>query len=156
MRAWPVLLSVLALTPTGSWAGEPRGFEAVPFGTPRVALVVDEAFRAHCHPAPETLTTIRTEAWRVTCPTYDLSHFGPLRVAFLFDDGDRLAGYVVYIPQEHQRQMRAKLESLYGSPSRELERGQTLLWDWPSGTEASLTIFCLGSDGCLTVKTKSP
>ena len=156
MRMWPMLLSVVALAPAWSWAGEPKGFEAVPFGTPRTALVVDGAFRARCHPAPETLAAIRTENWRVTCPTYDLSNFGPLRVAFLFDEGDRLAGYVVYIPQENQGQMRAKLQSLYGTPSRELEQGRTLVWDWPSGTEASLTVFCLGADGCLTVKSKSP
>ena len=155
MRMWPVLLGVLALAPTGSWAGEPTGFEAVPFGTPRTELV-DEGFRARCHPAPETLAATGIESARVTCPTYDLSNFGPLRVAFLFDDGDRLTGYVVYIPQEHQRELRAKIESLYGTPSRELERGRTLVWDWPSGTEASLTIYCFGSDGCLTVKAKSP
>ena len=156
MRMWWVFLAALSLVPTSCIAGEPKGFEAVPFGTPRSALVVDQSFRARCQPAPETRAAMRVESWRVTCPSYDLKNFGPRRVAFLFDDGDRLAGYVVYIPQGSQGQMRSELESLYGAPSRELERGQTLVWDWPSGTEASLTVFCLGADGCLTVKAKSP
>ena len=34
--------------------------------------------------------------------------------------------------------------------------GRTIAWLWPSGTEASLTVLCRGTDGCLTVKAKAP
>jgi hypothetical protein len=156
MRTLWLLLGMMALAPTWAVAGEPTGFDGVAFGTKRSALVGKPSFRARCHPAAETETAVNAQGWRVTCPTYDLRDFGALRVALLFSAEDRLVGYVVYIPQDRQDAVRARIVSSYGPPTRQLEQGQTIAWLWPSGTEASVTVFCLGSDGCLTVKAKAP
>ena len=152
----PILRSLLMVTvfaPTWAVAGEPTGFEGVPFGTMRSALV-ELLFKARCHPAPETLKG-RAQEFRVTCPTYDLNDLGPMRIAFLFSAEDRLVGYVMYIPREREHDVRSRIVAAYGPPTRELEQGRTITWLWPSGTEASLTAFCRGSDGCLTVKAKA-
>ena len=77
-----------------------------------------------------------------------------MRVAFLFSAEDRLVGYVMYIARDRQNDVRTKIESLYGAPTRQLEQGRTIMWLWPSGTEASMTAFCRGTDGCLTVKAR--
>ena len=78
-----------------------------------------------------------------------------MRVAFLFSAEDRLVGYVMYIARDRQNDVRTRLESLYGAPTRQLEQGRTIAWLWPSGTEASMTAFCRGTDGCLTVKARA-
>ena len=145
----------MAIAPTGAVAEEPTGFDGFAFGTTRSALVVEPTFRARCHPAPETQTAIRVQAWRVTCPTYDLNALGAMRVALLFSAEDRLVGYVLYVAPDRHADVRSKIESLYGPPTRQLEQGRTIAWLWQSGTEASLTALCHGSDGCLTVKTKA-
>ena len=146
---------VTAIAPTGAVAEEPTGFDGFAFGTTRSALVGEPTFRARCHPAPETQTAGRTQGWRVTCPTYDLNDLGPMRVALLFSAEDRLVGYVLYVARDRHADVRARTESLYGPPPRQLEQGQTIAWLWPSGTGASLTALCRGSDGCLTVKAKA-
>ena len=146
---------VMAIAPTWAVAEEPTGFDGFAFGTTRSALVVEPTFRARCHPALETQTTSRAQGWRVTCPTYDLNDLGAMRVALLFSAEDRLAGYVLYIARDRHTDVRSRIESLYGPPTRQLEQGRTIAWLWPSGTEASLTAFCRGSDGCLTVKAKA-
>jgi hypothetical protein len=156
MRTLWLLLGMMAIAPTWAVAGEPTGFDGIAFGTTRGALVGKSSFRARCHPATETETAVNAQGWRVTCPTYDLRDFGAMRVALLFSAKDQLFGYVVYIPRDRQDTVRAKFETLYGPPTSRLEKGTTLGWRWPSGTEASLTVFCLGSDGCLTVKAQAP
>lgn len=145
----------IAIAPTSAVAGEPLGFDGFAFGTTRSALVAEPLFRARCHPAPETQTASPTQGSRVTCPTYELKDLGAMRVALLFSTKDRLVGYVMYIARDRQTDVRTRIESLYGPPTRQLEQGRTIAWLWPSGTEASLTIFCRGSDGCLTVKAKA-
>ena len=147
---------VMAIAPTGAIAEEPTGFDGFAFGTTRRALVVDPTFRARCRPAPETQTAARAQGWRVTCSTYDLHDLGPMRVSLLFSAEDRFVGYVLYIARDRQNDVRARIESLYGPPTRQLEEGRTIAWLWPSGTEASLTALCRGTDGCLTVKEKTP
>ena len=156
MRTLRLLLGVMALAPTCAVAGEPTGFEGFAFGTTRSALVVEPSFRARCHPAPVTRTGARVQESRVTCPTYDLKDLGARRVAFLFSAEDRLVGYVMYIARDRQDDARTKIESLYGPPTHQWEQGHTIAWLWPSGTEASLTVLCRGTDGCLTVKAKAP
>ena len=146
---------VMAIAPTGAVAEEPTGFNGFTFGTTRSALVVEPTFRARCHPAPETQTASRAQGWRVTCPTYDLNDLGAMRVALLFSAEDRLVGYVMYIARDRQADVRSRIESLYGPPTRQLEQGRTIAWLWQSGTEASLTALCRGSDGCLTIKAKA-
>ena len=79
-----------------------------------------------------------------------------MRVALLFSAEDRLVGYVMYVGRDRQDDVRTKIESLYGPPTRQWEQGHTIAWLWPSGTEASLTFLCRGTDGCLTVKAKAP
>ena len=150
-----LLLVLMAMAPAWAMAGEPTGLDDVAFGTTRDALVAEPSFRARCHPAPEVQSSARAEGSRVTCPTYDVKDLGAMRVAFLFADEDRLAGYVVYIPRARQNEVRATIESVYGPPTRQLEQGRTAVWRWPSGTEAFMTFSCRGSDGCLTVKTKA-
>jgi hypothetical protein len=152
MRMLRLLIGMIAIVPTSAMAAEPTGFEEFAFGTTRSALVVEPTFRTRCHPAPETQTAGRAQGWRVTCPTYDLNDLGPMRVAILFAEEDRLVGYVLYIARDRQADVRSRIESLYGPPTRQWEQGRTIAWLWPSGTEASLTTFCRGSDGCLTVK----
>ena len=143
------------MAPTLAVAQEPMGFDAFAFGTKRSALVVEPIFRARCHPSPETQTVVRAQGWRVTCPTYELKDLGAMRVALLFSAADRLVGYVMYVARDRQSDVRTRIESLYGPPTRQLEQGRTIAWLWPSGTEASLTVLCRGSDGCLTVKAKA-
>jgi hypothetical protein len=145
----------MAIVPAWAVAEEPTGFEGFPFGTTRSALVGELTFRARCHPAPETQTVVRAQGSRVTCPTYDLNDLGAMRVALLFAAEDRLVGYVIYVARDRQTDVRTRIESLYGPPTRQLEQGRTIGWLWPSGTEASLTVLCRGSDGCLTVKAKA-
>ena len=100
---------------------------------------------------------VGVQGFRITCPTYNFDDLGEMRVALLFSAEDRLVGYVVYIAKDHQPAVRAKIEKLYGPPTSQLEeKGRTIAWSWPSGTEASMTIFCRGTDGCLTVKAKAP
>jgi hypothetical protein len=156
MRVLWLLLGVMALAPTCASAGEPTGFEGFAFGTARSALVVEPRFRARCHPAPVTRRGARVHESRVTCPTYDLKGLGAMRVALLFSAEDRLVGYVMYVGRDRQDDVRTKIESLYGPPTRQWEQGHTIAWLWPSGTEASLTFLCRGTDGCLTVKAKAP
>jgi hypothetical protein len=154
----PLLLAtswVMAIAPTWAVAGEPLGFDGFAFGTTRSALVVEPIFRARCHPGPETQTVVRAQGSRVTCQTYELKDLGAMRVTLLFSTEDRLVGYVMYVARDRQTDVRTRIESLYGPPTRELEQGRTIAWLWPSGTEASLTVFCRGSDGCLTVKAKA-
>jgi len=79
-----------------------------------------------------------------------------MRVAFLFSAEDRLVGFVMYVARDRQNDVRTRIESLYGPPTSQLERGRSIAWLWASGTEASMTIFCRGTDGCLTVKGKAP
>jgi hypothetical protein len=155
-RTVRLLFLLMAMAPTWAMAGEPTGLDDLAFGTPREALVAEPGFRAHCHPSPEVQTAARSQAWRVTCPTYDVKDLGAMRVALLFAAEDRLTGYVMYIPRARQDEVRAKIESVYGPPTSQMEQGRTDLWQWPSGTEASLTFACRGSDGCLTVKAKPP
>jgi hypothetical protein len=62
----------------------------------------------------------------------------------------------MYIARDRQDDARTKIESSYGPPTRQWEQGHTIAWLWPSGTEASLTFLCRGTDGCLTVKAKAP
>jgi hypothetical protein len=156
MRRLRVLLGMIAMVPTSAVAAEPTGFDGFAFGMTRSALVAEPTFRTRCHPAPETQTPGRTQGWRVTCPTYDLNDLGPLQVAILFSKADRLIGYVLYVPRDRQADVRSKTESLYGPPIQHLEQGRTIGWRWPTGTEASLTTYCRGSDGCLTVKARVP
>jgi hypothetical protein len=78
-----------------------------------------------------------------------------MRVALLFSAEDRLVGYVMYIARDRQNDVRSRLESLYGAPTSQLEQGRTIAWLWPSGTQASMTAFCRGTDGCLTVKARA-
>jgi hypothetical protein len=132
------------------------GFDGVAFETTRTQLVAGPTFLARCHPAAVTQAAGRFGGPRVTCPTYDLTDLGAMRVAFLFSMEDHLVGYVVSIPQQRQADVRAKMESWYGPPTRQLEQGRTIAWLWPSGTEASLSVLCRGTDGCLTVKVKAP
>ena len=58
----------------------------------------------------------------------------------------------MYFARDRETDVRTKVESLYGPPTRELESGRTVLWRWASGTHATLTAFCRGIDGCLIVK----
>jgi hypothetical protein len=153
MLAW--FLAVMAISPTCAIAEEPTGFDGFPFGTTRSTLVVEPIFVARCRPAPETQTATRAKGWRVTCPTYDLNDLGAMRVAFLFSAEDRLVGYVMYIARDRQNAVRTRIESSYGAPTHQLEQGRTIAWLWPSGTEASMTAFCRGTDGCLTVKARA-
>ena len=146
---------VMAIAPSWAVAEEPMGFDRFPFGTTRGALLAEPGFRARCRPAPETQAGGRARGWRVTCPTYDLNPHGPMGVALLFSSEDRLVGYVMYIARDREKAVRTRIEALYGAPTSELEQGRTIAWLWPSGTEASLTVFCRGSDGCLTVKAKA-
>jgi hypothetical protein len=146
---------VMAIAPTWAVAGEPLGFDGFAFGTTRSALVVEPIFRAGCHPGPETQTVVRAQGSRVTCQTYELKDLGAMRVTLLFSTEDRLVGYVMYVARDRQTDVRTRIESLYGPPTRQLEQGRTIAWLWPSGTEASVTVFCRGSDGCLTVKAKA-
>jgi hypothetical protein len=155
MRMLRLLIGVMALAPTCAVAGEPAGFAGFAFGTTRSAIVADPIFRASCHPTPVTRTGIRAKESRVTCPTYDLKDLGAMRVALLFSAEDRLVGYVMFIPRDRQTDARTKIESSYGPPTHQLEQGQTIAWLWPSGTEASMTFLCRGTDGCLTVKAKA-
>lgn len=145
------LLLIAALAPVPALAGEPTGFDGVAFETPRRDLVANATFRAHCHPAPETQTAARVGGPRVTCVTYEVPEFGSLRVTLLFETEDRLTGYVVYIPGERLPTLRAVALSSYGTPAREWEEGRSIDWRWPSGTVASLTSLCRGSEACLTV-----
>src|SRR5580765_2465243 len=153
-RALLLLLGVLALIPAWVGAEEPTGFEEFPFGTSRSALV-ESPFRDRCRPAPEMQSAARTQGSRVTCPTYDLRELGPMRVTLLFSAEERLVGYVVFIPRDRQDSVRTRMEAIYGPPTREVERGRTIAWLWPSGAEASMTSMCRAADGCLTVKARA-
>ena len=158
MRMFRLLLGVMASAPTWAVAGEPTGFDGFAFGMVRDALVAHPAFIARCHPAPETQTAagVSVHGSRVTCPTYDLPDLGAMRVALLFSAEDRLVGFVMYIARDRQNDMRTKIESWYGSPTSQAEQGRSIAWRWSSGTEATVTIFCRGTDGCLTVKATAP
>jgi hypothetical protein len=155
MRVRWLLLGVMALVPTWAVAVEPTGFDGFAFGTARSTLVDAPIFRAHCHPAPDTQTAVRTKGSRVTCPTYDLNDLGPVRVALLFSAEDRLVGYVIYVARDREKDVRTRIESLYGPPTSQREQGRAIGWLWPSGTEASLTVFCRYTDGCFAVKAKA-
>jgi hypothetical protein len=72
----------------------------------------------------------------------------------LFSGEDRLAGYILYFARDRQNDVRSKIESLYGPPTRQWEMGRSIAWLWPSGTEAVFTIVCRGTNGCLIVKAK--
>lgn len=158
MRMLPLLLGVMAFAPTWAVAGEPTGFDGWAFGTTRRALVAAPVFRARCHPAPETQepSGVAGRGSRVTCPSYEVNDLGPMPVAFLFSSEDRLVSYVIYFTRHRHDDVRSKAESLYGPPMGEWEPGQSISWRWPSGTEAILTIFCRGTDGCLVVTAKGP
>ena len=158
MRMRPLLLGMMVVAPTSAVAGEPTGFDGWAFGATRGALVADPVFRARCQPAPETQepSGVAGRGSRVTCPSYDVNDFGPMSVAFLFSSQDRLVSYVVYFARHRHDDVRSKAEILYGPPTGELEQGQSIGWRWPSGTEAILTTFCRGTDGCLVVKAKGP
>lgn len=146
------LVGLVAMGPGIAAGAEPMGFDGLTFGTPRAALVTAPAFRAHCHPAPETQAAVRTGTTRVSCRTYDLDGLGTRPVALLFTPGDALAGFVVFIPNDQLADARQHIEALYGPPTGSAERGRTLTWSWPSGTAASLTVYCRGTDTCFTVK----
>lgn len=90
------------------------------------------------------------------CQTYDLHGLGAMRVALRFSAEDRLVSYVVYMARNRQKAVRTKIESVYGPPTNQWEKGRSSKWQWPSGTEATLTILCQGTDGCLIVKAKAP
>ena len=146
------LFLIAALAPIPALAGEPTGFDGVAFETPRQEVVANTGFRAHCHPAPVTQSAARVGGPRVTCVTYDVPEFGSLPVALLFEAEDRLTGYVFYVPGERLPELRAAALSAYGTPAREWEQGRSIDWRWPSGTVASLTSLCRGSEACLTVR----
>jgi hypothetical protein len=158
MRMLWMLLAVLAMAPAWAMAGEPAGFDRFTFGITRNALVGDPLFLARCQPAPRLMQVgVGIEGFRITCPTYNFVDLGVMRAALLFSAEDRLVGYVVYLAKDRQPAVRAKIETLYGPPTSQLEEhGRTIAWLWPSGTEASLTVLCRGTDGCLTVKAKAP
>jgi hypothetical protein len=153
-----LLLGVMAMAPAGAVAGEPTGFDGFEFGTTRSALVADPGFLARCHPDPETETPagVGSPPSRVTCPAYDVSDIGAMRVTLLFSGEDQLVGYVMYVGQDRENDVRTRIESVYGRPTRRWERGRSIAWLWPSGTEAIWTIYCLGTDGCLIVKATAP
>jgi hypothetical protein len=159
MRALWLLLAVMTIAaPSSALAEAPTGFDGFAFGTTRHTLIGNSRFVVHCRPAPETMRREGVGAQqgiRVTCPTYNFKDLGTMRAALLFSGRDRLVGYVLYVARDREADVRARITALYGTPTSETEGGRTLAWRWPSGTEASLTVFCLGSDGCLTVKAKA-
>jgi hypothetical protein len=147
-----LLIGMIAIVPTSATAAEPTGFDGFAFGTTRRALVADPTFRARCQPSPETETAVRVQGWRVTCPTYHLNDLGTMRVALIFSAQDQLSGFVLYFARDRRTDVRTRVESQYGPPSAQLEQGRTITWRWASGTDATLTAFCRGLDGCLIVK----
>ena len=160
MRTLWLLLAAMALAPTRAVAEEPTGFDRFAFGTMRDALVVDPLFLARCRPAPEIVRTdtmrigLGAQGARITCPTYTLNDLGGMRAALLFSAEDRLVGYVLFVARARVADVHDKIETLYGPATSQVEQGRTLAWRWPSGTEASLTTLCRGTDGCVTVKAK--
>ena len=145
-------LFALTLAPTLAMAEEPTGLDGFAFGTRRSALM-EPLFRGRCRPASDT-STPRLQGPRVTCANYALKDVGQVTIALLFSPEDRFVGYVVYLPENQYQSARARMLTRYGPPTRTWERGRTLAWAWPSGTQASMTDLCVGKQGCLTVKSK--
>ena len=148
MRMLRLLLGVMALAPTCAVAGEPTGFEGFAFGTTRsVLVVVNHASAPAVNPAPvdaDRRLAYRTIAGHVSDLRSD--RLGTIRVAFLFSTEDRLIGILMYIART-TRSKCVQDRDLIRPPTRQWEEGRTIAWLWPSGTEASLTSFCRGTDG---------
>ena len=148
----PFWLLALTLVPTLAMAEEPTGLDGFAFGTRRSALM-EPLFRERCWPASDISGPL-LQGPRVTCANYASKDLGHVMVALLFSPEDRFVGYVVYLPENQYQSARARILSRYGAPTRAWDDGRTIAWAWPSGTQASMTILCVGKQGCLTVKAK--
>ena len=106
-----------------------------------------------CRPASDT-SGPRLEGPRVTCAKYAFKDIGQVTVALLSRRRIGSSGMWCIFPRTSIRAPAPASLTRYGPPTRTWERGRTLAWAWPSGTQASMTDLCVGKQGCLTVKSK--
>jgi hypothetical protein len=149
---WPCIVIavsfLLAVTVSAS-AGEPNGFLNSPWGSSQATVTKSLPTPVRCHRGTEATTLI--------CKNYNVGDVPITDLVLFFAPNGTLSGYTMLLPHDSYEKLRAAIVDNLGPPGHSSPGlGETVAWEWPSGTAAGLQEQCYSfSVSCFGVWTKA-
>jgi hypothetical protein len=149
---WPCIVIavsfLLAVTVSAS-AGEPNGFLNSPWGSSQATITKSLPTPVRCHRG--------TEATTLVCKNYNVGDIPITDLVLFFAPNGTLSGYTMLLPHDSYEKLRAAIVDNLGPPGHSSPGlGETVAWEWRSGTAAGLQEQCYNfSVSCFGVWTKA-
>jgi hypothetical protein len=138
-------LLVLAAAASGE---EPKGFLDSPWGTSQETMAKR---------LPTTVQCQRHTDKSMGCKNYYVGDISITDLVLSFAPSGALSGYTMILPHDSYQKIRATIIEKLGQPTHSTPGlGETVAWEWPSGTTAGLQERCNSfSVSCFGVWTRA-
>lgn len=145
-----IVIAVVGFPDVPVLAGEPTGLAEFPWGAARDQMALG-LVRDKC---ASSLALDGLQDRKIVCYGYQLESVGPVTLKLEFIDGT-FQGYDITVPLRRASELKTAVTAQLGTPTFVSAVGESIGWEWPSGTVAVFTRRCIASEeACLLVSTQ--